>query len=157
MKVLSLTQPWASLVILGSKKVETRSWRPRAEMQGQRILIHAAKGFPRWAKETCMEPIFQTGLGWKTDADVSKTLDFGVILGSVLLVECLPTESVRCLPGVFDDYPELDTEQERAFGDYSPGRFGWVLAEPIAFDAPIPAKGKLGLWDFDFGDVRGEA
>ena len=46
MKALSLTQPWAELVVLGEKQWETRSWR--TSHRG-RIAIHAAKKFPAWA------------------------------------------------------------------------------------------------------------
>src|SRR4051812_42520238 len=42
-KVLSLTQPWASLVAIGAKQIETRSWR--THYRGP-LLIHASAGFP---------------------------------------------------------------------------------------------------------------
>ena len=45
---LSLTQPWASAVALGHKKVETRSFR--VSYRGP-IAIHASKAFPREAQE----------------------------------------------------------------------------------------------------------
>ena len=41
MKVLSVQQPWASLIVAGIKDVENRTWKPK-EMPG-RILIHASK------------------------------------------------------------------------------------------------------------------
>ncbi len=41
------------------------------------------------------------------------------------------------------------TDQERAFGDYSPGRYAWLLADVRALPEPIPAKGALGLWTWD--------
>lgn len=47
MKALTLTQPWATLVAIGAKRIETRSWR--TNFRG-RIAIHAAKGFQAWAK-----------------------------------------------------------------------------------------------------------
>ena len=52
MKALTLTQPWASLMELGQKEVETRSWY--TGYRGE-LVIHAAKGFPKWAKETADE------------------------------------------------------------------------------------------------------
>lgn len=45
MWALTLTQPWASLVVLGEKRYETRSWRPPAARIGERIAIHAAAGW----------------------------------------------------------------------------------------------------------------
>lgn len=40
MKVITLIQPWATLVALGEKKIETRSWS--TNFRG-RIAIHAGK------------------------------------------------------------------------------------------------------------------
>ena len=48
MKALTLTQPWATLVAIGAKRIETRSWR--TSYRGP-LAIHAAKGFPKWARE----------------------------------------------------------------------------------------------------------
>ncbi len=42
MKALTLTQPWASLVAVGAKRIETRSWE--TNYRGT-IAIHAAKGW----------------------------------------------------------------------------------------------------------------
>ncbi len=43
---LTLTKPWATLVALGHKRIETRSW---STVYRGPIAIHAAKGLPRWA------------------------------------------------------------------------------------------------------------
>lgn len=60
MKAISLTQPWATLVHLGAKRVETRSWY--TSYRGQ-LVIHAAKGYPRWARDLTETPAFQAALG----------------------------------------------------------------------------------------------
>jgi len=36
---------------------------------------------------------------------------------------------------------------EADFGDFSPGRYGWVLTDVRALREPIPARGMLGLWE----------
>ena len=41
------------------------------------------------------------------------------------------------------------TMEEKAFGDYTPGRFAWILQDPVAFKTPLSAKGGLKLWEFD--------
>jgi hypothetical protein len=43
------------------------------------------------------------------------------------------------------DWPE----SELAFGDFSPGRFAWLLKNVRVFENPIPARGALSLWDWD--------
>src|SRR3982751_1322426 len=50
MKALTLTQPWATLVAIGAKRIETRSWS--TTYRGE-VAIHAAKGFPRDCHELC--------------------------------------------------------------------------------------------------------
>lgn len=42
-----------------------------------------------------------------------------------------------------------DWKQEKAVGDYSPGRYSWLLNEPVQFETPTPAKGKLSIWEYD--------
>lgn len=39
--------------------------------------------------------------------------------------------------------------RERLLGDYSPGRFAWVLQNPVMFKTPIPAHGKQGWWNWE--------
>jgi hypothetical protein len=57
--VLTLTQPWASLVVLGSKKLETRGWR--TNYHGP-LLIHAAKNMPKDCRELADTPTFSAAL-----------------------------------------------------------------------------------------------
>ena len=63
MKVLTLTQPWATLVAIGAKRIETRSWSTK--YRGP-LAIHAAKGFPAWAKDMCGSLLVTGLLGWPT-------------------------------------------------------------------------------------------
>jgi len=149
MKALTLTQPWASLVAIGAKQIETRSWS--TNFRGT-LAIHAAKGFPKAAREFAIEPVCYRAVQRhslsKTYSLIDPSYPLGCVVATCNLLDCLPMESRGCLAGVFQDYPELDTEQERAFGDYSPGRWAWVLEDVKAFPEPIPAKGALGLWEW---------
>ena len=131
MKAISLTQPWATLVAIGAKRYETRSWK--TEFRG-RLLIHAAKGFPRWARECCDEPLFREALA---EAGYSRwqSLPVGYILGSVGVLDCMSTESV-----------EVD-DREREFGDYGPARWAWQLDQPRKLTIPYSCVGALGLWN----------
>lgn len=49
------------------------------------------------------------------------------IIGSVKIVDCV------------QDHPSVWAER---------GVFNWVLSDPILFDVPIPAKGKLSFWNY---------
>lgn len=135
LKCLSLTQPWATLTMIGAKKIETRSWK--TSYRGL-LGIHAAKTFPKVARETCTREPFNRTLiaaGFRSVAD----LPFGALLGTVQLVDCVPVEYVR---------PTISSN-EYAFGDYSDGRWAWKLEDPRPFKEPIVMKGALGLWNAD--------
>jgi hypothetical protein len=84
----------------------------------------------------------------------------GHILAVGNLSDCLSTDGNICLPGIFCDYPELDTPQERAFGDYSAGRYGFVFTDVKRLPSPVPFKSRQGrLIDLDYATeyaVRGQ-
>lgn len=123
--VISLTQPWASaLFVPGLKRIETRGWR--TNYRG-RLYIHAAKNFPRYARD----------FAYAYNFEVHK-LPTGHIIGHVELIDVKRTE---------DLLPTL-SETEKRYGDYGPRRYGWITATPVLLPAAIPAKGALGLWRF---------
>jgi len=138
MKALTLTQPWATLVAIGAKRIETRVWR--SSYRGP-LAIHAAKGFPRSARDFHYAMVSQ-----QFGIDIGE-LPLGCVIATARLTDCVPMESEICLPGVFEDYPELDTPQERSFGDFSVGRWAWILEDVQQLSQPIPAKGALSLWE----------
>jgi hypothetical protein len=43
-------------------------------------------------------------------------------------------------------------EPELSFGDYTPGRYAWILTNVKALPEPIPAKGALGLWEWNLSN-----
>lgn len=153
MKVLSLTQPWATLVAIGAKRVETRSWNTNYLMKP--LLIHASKTFPLWAKSLVHDPAFFESLRSHPDF---------VGLTSPQIVQALPLGAVVCQCRVFGTrttqmvrdglasghswYKAVFTEKELEFGDYSLGRWAWILEAIKKFEVPVPAKGALGLWEW---------
>lgn len=155
MKAVTLTQPWATLVAIGAKQIETRSWP--TNYRGP-LAIHAGKGpstigWPQ-LNHICnrTEPFRSVlQLGGRHPAEALPT---GAIVAVCRLVGVVPTEMIKthsvwvdAIPGTTAWNFEL-TDQERAFGDYSDGRFAWLLADVRRLPAPIPARGALGLWDW---------
>jgi hypothetical protein len=141
---LTLTQPWASLVAAGEKRVETRSagfWRvqgPRLR-PGDLLAIHAAKGFPKRCRELCDFESFNTALMDRAGAVVG--IDAYLPTGKVLSVHRL---------GWARNAEQLAlqhfSQSERAFGDYSPGRVGFYLQHVLELEEPLAAKGSQGFW-----------
>ena len=143
MKALSLLQPWASLVVLGHKKVETRSWNTK--YRGE-LLIHASTG--KKPNQRSIHLDFQQHF-FDLQLPHFKDLPFGAIIGKVNLIDTFPTEEVshNCNFHIGKNTWEMN-DQELAFGDYSAGRYCWLLSETVLFDSPIPAKGSLSIWNY---------
>lgn len=150
MRTLSLTQPWASLVALGEKKIETRSWP--TPWRGL-LAIHAAKTFPQDARELTFQWPFRMVLP-KHDLYWSD-LPLGAVIAVVSLTHVYrigspgdaPSNDGRPRPGSLLD-PATLSAQERAFGNYTPGRYAWVFGDVLKLPEPIPATGRLGLWEW---------
>lgn len=129
MKALSLWQPWASLVVLGLKQYETRSWK--TAYRGT-LVIHAAK---TWNDDLLIDwNRFQLNAGRRFD------VPRGVALGTVDLIDICPVEILLTQLG-------FRYSDEFYFGNYSPGRYAWKLANPILFAEPIPCAGHQRLWE----------
>jgi hypothetical protein len=146
MKVLTLTQPWATLVALGVKQVETRSWF--RDFEG-RLAIHAAKGFPEDARMACVGGPIQRALdaGGFLEED---TLPRGAIVAVCNVSRILRITSFATIKIQAREYCGVSlTDEEEAFGDYSRGRFAWVLRDIRELEHPIEARGALGLWDYE--------
>ncbi len=146
MKAISLLQPWATLVVIGSKKYETRSWN--TQYRGP-LLIHASAKQPNnyQAFTYKKDPFFS-----KFITDVND-LPYGAIIGKVELIRTCHTGELLH-PNMFEKEKEI-TDQEKAFGDYTPGRYAWELANPIEFEKPIPYKGSLSIWEFPDALISG--
>jgi hypothetical protein len=130
-KALTLTQPWASLVAIGAKSYETRSWG--TTYRGP-LAIHAAASFPVWAREFGEVLADEHPRLWRPGA-----LPRGAVVATCRLVEV-----VRCTI----DSPVLP-RGEQLLGDFAPGRFAWRLEEVVLVDPAVPAKGALGLWEWN--------
>lgn len=144
MKALTLYQPWASLVALCEKKIETRSWY--TSYRGT-LAIHAAK------KPFDTDPYLDRELYLFADAlglpDIFSfdALPYGAVIATCNLVDCLyiGKTHLHCYARVVP----LPSGNELAFGDYTEGRFAWVLNDVRPLPEPIPAKGRQGLWNWE--------
>lgn len=155
MVAISLWEPWATAIALDAKKIETRHWS--TNYRGP-LAIHAAK---RMKKSELME--LQACNNWRGvfmplvikaggSANLIDLLNFGKIVAIVNLYDCKPTELftgslidiTRRPDGLKDDRYDWT---ERQLGDFSAGRFGWMLGNVRALKNPIPFKGKQGFFN----------
>ncbi len=127
MKVISIKQPWASLIIEGYKEYEFRTWKTK--YRGE-IFIHASKTFDNEA----MEKYKNLNLKYPT----------GCIIGKAILNDCIEVnhdfkkllESKNKYPYIYDHIINGDKNK---FG------FNMTKVEKIE---PIFVKGQLGIWNF---------
>ena len=133
MKALSILQPFATLIRIGAKQYESRSWS--TSYRGP-LLIHASKSMPKWARDLCkQQPFLDTLTRSGSSSDV--TAHCGRIIAVVQLTDCIRITDANAPQGA-----------EYAFGDYTPGRWMWKLENPEQC-LSIPVKGNLGLWNID--------
>lgn len=168
MKTISLTQPWATLVALGAKRIETRNWRTSyrgplgihaasglGPVHGKRGLLDLIEREPFWS---VLREAFAVRLGgeihYPADAEtIIDELPFGAIVATCTLKDC------RIIGLELNGVPTISADDmltytpilgnERAFGNYAAGRFAWLLSNIRALAEPIPAKGALGLWEYE--------
>jgi hypothetical protein len=130
-KALTLWQPWATLIALGRKRLETRGWV--TAYRGS-LAIHAARRPPDPGL-LAAEPF----AGALRDALARGPLPRGAVVAVARLVDVLPI-TPALVAGL--------TQEERAFGIYGPCRWAWRLEEVRLLDPPIPARGAQGLWSW---------
>lgn len=157
MKAITLYQPWASLVAVGAKKFETRSWS--TSYRGP-IAIHASKKHPYHSIGGIIGETTDAMLVALGGLDL-RELPLGVIVATAELVGCWHTygraEIICCgnlkgsRPGRINDFVSND---DLIFGDFSRGRFAWELENIKQLQTPIPVRGMQGLWEWDEVGLR---
>jgi activating signal cointegrator 1 len=162
MKAITLLQPWASLVALGIKRIETRSWRTSPLPL---LAIHAAQMPPEGAAlQLAQSAWVLTGLAAHGIASWEE-LPLGKILAIGELALCAKISTLLDgTPLAYVDredraswFPDASTggrpwvfvpNQERFVGSYVQGHWAWLLREMVALREPIPALGKQKLWEW---------
>lgn len=131
--VITLWQPYASLIFAGRKTFETRGFAYPAKYHGKRIAIHAAARFaPARLLEGALHELCMDEFGCSYD----QTLPRSAILGTVRLTNWFSTDDSERRPQVGAD--------DLAAGDWSDGRFAWELSDPTALAVPLTWKGSQG-------------
>lgn len=143
MKALTIIQPWATLLAAGKKRMETRSWK--TNYRGE-ILLHAGGMRFNYFSDVChgrkdLKSYFE-GVGIGSDADL-QTLPFKAIVGKAVLVNCVQIDALTA------EFIRKQHPEEYAFGDFTPGRYAWIMEHAVLFKKPVPASGKQGLWNWD--------
>jgi hypothetical protein len=130
MKCLTIRQPWATLIALGEKQFETRSWK--TAYRGE-LAIHAGID-----KSACRQEPFRSVLS--RHGLTAGNLPLGAIIATSRLADCHEVTHADAGEG----WPGGN---EYSWGDFREGRFAWKLEGVTALAHPIPAKGRLSFWE----------
>lgn len=128
MKVITIKQPWATLIVEGYKRFEFRSWK--TNYRGD-ILIHAGKGIDKEAMERLKKYL-------------PDEIPLGKIIGKATLTDCIPMSK--------DFADMLAKENNDIYTTHSFSRnYGFKLENVEKLDNPIEIRGQLGLWNYNDG------
>ena len=126
-KVLSVRQPWAWLIVSGYKNIENRSWK--TDYRGE-LFIHASQGFD-WTALEWLEQFWEYQVlvcrhfGIRGPHIAMRKEEFGAIVGYADLTDCVRNaNSIWAMPGCWH----------------------WELHRALQL-APIPLKGRLGIFE----------
>lgn len=131
MKVLSLTEPYATLIKKGIKMIETRSWK--TNYRGE-LYIHASS--------TKIPKEYRRNLELMTLVS-KEELNYGNIIVKCRLTDCMKMN---------DEYINTIKKKDRdnfITGIYENGRYAWILEDIEVLSSPIKAKGHLGIWSIE--------
>jgi hypothetical protein len=151
MKAITIWQPWATLIMIGAKPYEFRSWKPPASAIGEPMAIHAGARPMKAAELRNLRLKVNSGYCYQTGLrrnvalpflqkliDQEITLPFGHVLGTVRLGEpCRANQVMHEFGGRMAN----DSDRDEHFN------WAWPMLDihPIA---PIPARGFQGLWEW---------
>ena len=128
MKVITIKQPFATLIAEGYKEYEFRTWRTK--YRGE-ILIHAGKGIDKKAM--------------KKYEYLNLKYPLGCIIAKATLTDCIKIDDNARVMLKAIKSPCYDWLKD--YTDWN--GFGFKL-ENIQKIKPIEIKGKLSLWDYEY-------
>ena len=125
MKVITLKQPWATLVAEGYKKYEFRSWK--TNYRGE-IYIHAGKGVDK----SSMKRFESLNLEYPTSKIIAK----------VKITDCILLDEKT--------NNKIEKENELIYGSsLNREGYAWKLENVTKINCDKIIKGKLSIWEID--------
>jgi hypothetical protein len=139
MKVISIWQPFSSLLVKGFKIFETRTWPVPASVVGQTIGIASTKGIKSAQRAYFDDENFLKFYA-ATAMPQLEDLPCGYLLGTVKVDSCeLMTP----------EFMEEVSDEEQAYGHWEEGNYAWRMTDRRVLDHPIPIRGAQGLFEWN--------
>lgn len=118
---MSVSQPFADLIVSGKKTIELRNWNTK--YRGE-FLVHAPS---KIRKEDCKR------------LKISKKPVTGAIVGKIEIIDVKKYDS--------SEQVRKDQKFHLASKNFRDRKYGFVLKNPKQFRMPIPCKGKLNFFE----------
>lgn len=152
-KVITLWQPWASLMAFNKKKIETRCWK--TDYRGE-LYIHSSK---RPFDECSYREPYYSALNplHSPKSTIGLIPQLGLIIAKANLVDCSRMIGFNRINGIVRPEYGMRLEnnmvidgntEEYEFGWYSIGRYAWIFEGIELLENPIPAKGAQRIWNY---------
>ncbi|MGB6294809.1 MAG: DNA N-6-adenine-methyltransferase [Rivularia sp. (in: cyanobacteria)] len=131
LKAISLWQPYCSLITLGLKKYETRSWK--TNYRGKLLICSTGKLTKKQYQQYLK-------IGNSLELPVWSEINFpcGKAIAICDLVDCIP---------ITPSFIAQQSETEVLCGDWEVGRYAWKLKNIQPITEPFAVKGKQGLFN----------
>lgn len=130
MKVLTIREPWASLIGKRVKIIETRSWS--TSYRGE-LYIHAG---------LCKVPKNDERINRLSSYLDGDTYHYGEIFLKCTLDDCILIDEDFAAKAKSANSLNYDC------GDYTIGRYAWIINN-VEYISPIKAKGHLSIWNYE--------
>ena len=163
MKAITLHPEFADAVADGRKTIETRPFPPNGDMRpagvrglpgcnvdrGERIAIHAGK--PRF-EIVATAVVADVALVLDNDGD---DVPYRSARSALMVTQIVMSTKGLTMWEHTIDYEDPACEErmirrnitdELPLGDFTPGRWGWVLHDVRPLAVPVPCKGRQGVW-----------
>jgi hypothetical protein len=140
MRAISLWEPWASLIRCKAKTIETRSWPTK--YRGPLLICSSKGGLPLYELIGLLyQKAFHDGLSPLSQPGRAITihdLNHGKMVARVNLTDCKRT----------DDMTQTEIGDNRPYGDFSIGRYAWILTDIIPV-VMMKVRGSQGFFNVD--------
>lgn len=147
---ITVWQPWASLIAIGAKPYEFRSWAAPRDVRGRRIALHAAVRPPRSDEISALIQHLEAGM--TLESELNADLALPLLREALMVPASLVTSAVLCTAMLGEPVRATSLRREAASDMWA-----WPVSEIEPIEPTFPARGRQGFWWVRLPARSGEA